>query len=132
MPSAQRGKVKKLLLILVVLITLFSVFSVGCKSQVMAVTTDRLYYDYKTDAVAADQMYKDKTLQVTGIISGIGVAGSPYILFYNGMDPGVCGVQCIFSGSYASQLASLSVGQTVTLSAKFKGYYANVVLLEAN
>jgi hypothetical protein len=131
MPSAQRGKVKKLLLILVVLITL-ALFAVGCKTQVLAVTTDRLYSDYRADAAAANQIYEGKTLQVTGIISGIGVAGSPYILFYNGMDPDVCGVQCIFSGSYASQLASLSVGQTVTISAKFKGYYANVVLLEAN
>jgi hypothetical protein len=121
---------KKLLLILVLLITLFSV---GClKSQVIAVTADRLYYDYKTDATAADQQYRGKTLQVTGIIASIGVSGSPYILFYNGVEPVVCEVQCIFSNSYASQLANLSAGQTATITGKVTGYYANVVLLEAN
>lgn len=131
-PQHRETKVKKLLLILVLLITLFTLFSVGCKTQILAVTADRLYYDYKTDVTAADQIYKGKTLQVTGIIAGIGVSGSLYILFYNGIEPEVCGVQCIFSNAYASQLANLSVGQTAALTGKCLGYYANVVILEVN
>jgi hypothetical protein len=126
MPSAM----KKLLLILVVLITLFALFSVGCQTHIIGVTADRLYYDYKTDVNAADQQYKFKTIQVTGIINGIGVSGTPYILFYNSYDPNVTSVQCIFSGTYVSQLASLSVGQTATITGKCLGFFANVVIVE--
>jgi hypothetical protein len=122
--------VKKLLLILVVLVTLFALFAVGCQTHVIGVTADRLYYDYKTDANAADQQYKYQTVQVTGIINGIGVSGTPYIIFYNSYDPDVTTVQCIFSGSYASQLANLSVGQTATITGQCLGFYANVVIVE--
>jgi hypothetical protein len=119
----------KLLVILLVLITLFSV---GCfKSQVIAVSSNRLYADYRADATAADQIYKDKTLQVTGIISSLGVdtTGSPYILFENICDFGFCGVQCILSSSYASYFTSLAAGQTATIEGKCQGYYSSVVLI---
>jgi hypothetical protein len=124
------GKLKKLILILLLLTILLSA---GCfKTHVVAVTADRLYYDYRTNPTFAQEQYTDRTLQVTGVIASIGIAGQPYVLFYNSQNPEVCGVQCTFSKSYAPQLANLSVGQNITVIVKCKGYVGTAILLVAD
>jgi hypothetical protein len=120
---------KKLLLILLVLVTLLSV---GCfKSQVIAVSADRLYADYRADAAAADEIYKGQTVQVTGRISSLGVdtSGSLYMLLDNACESGFCGVQCIFSSDFASYFTSLTAGQTATVTGECRGYYSSAVLI---
>lgn len=121
---------KRLLFIAVALITLFAV--AGCsESAKFAVTAERLFYDYQQDATTADELYKDTKLQVTGIISSKGTdsAGSPYVIMEVGELSETCGVQCTFTGSFASIVASLSVGQQLTVSGTCLGYSNHVVIL---
>jgi RecG-like helicase len=121
---------KRILFITLALITLFAV--VGCKeSAKYAVMAERLYYDYTTDAAAADELYKNTKIQVTGIISSLGTdsGGSPYVILEVGELSETCGVQCTFSSKYASLVASLSVGQQITISGECLGYSSHVVVL---
>jgi RecG-like helicase len=121
---------KRILFITLALITLFAV--VGCKeSAKYAVMAERLYYDYTTDAAAADELYKNTKVQVTGIISSLGTdsGGSPYVILEVGELSETCGVQCTFSSKYASLVASLSVGQQITISGECLGYSSHVVVL---
>jgi hypothetical protein len=120
---------KRILFIALALMTLFAV--VGCKdSAKYAVMAERLYYDYITDAAAADELYKNTKVQVTGVISSLGTAGgSPYVILGVGDLSETCGVQCSFSSKYASLVSSLSVGQQITISGECLGYSSHVVIL---
>jgi hypothetical protein len=121
---------KRILFITLALITLFAV--VGCSNPAKyAVMAERLYYDYTTDAAAADELYKNTKIQVTGIISSLGTdsGGSPYVILGVGELSETCGVQCTFSSKYASLVASLSVGQQITIRGKCLGYSSHVVVL---
>jgi hypothetical protein len=116
---------KRILFITLALITLFAV--VGCKeSAKYAVMAERLYYDYITDAEAADELYKGTKIQVTGIISSL---GTDYVILEVGELSETCGVQCSFASKYASLVASLSVGQQITIKGTCLGYSNHVVVL---
>jgi hypothetical protein len=121
---------KRILFITLALITLLAV--VGCKeSAKYAVMAERIYYDYTTDAAAADELYKNTKIQVTGIIRSLGTdsAGSPYVILEPGDLSETYGVQCTFTSKYASLVASLSVGQQITISGTCLGYSNHVVIL---
>lgn len=66
------------------------------------------------NSVAADLKYKGKTLTVTGIVTSIrsDIFGKPTILFGMNM---FFGIEASFDKSYASQVASLSPGQMITV-----------------
>jgi len=121
---------KRILFIALMLITLFAV--VGCnESAKFAVTAERIFYDYQTDATAADELYKGAKLQVTGVISSMGTdsAGAPYVIMEVGDLSETCGVQCTFTSSMASIVASLSVGQQLTIAGTCLGYSSHVVIV---
>jgi hypothetical protein len=124
---------KRLLLIALVLATLFTSLSVGCfgSNPKLAVTAERLYYDYITDEEAADELYKDTKIQITGIITSLGTdsSGSAYVVLDAGEAAGGWGVQCSFTSKYASLVSGLSVGQQVTLVGTCWGYSYNVIVL---
>lgn len=120
----------KRVFIALALITLFAV--VGCGSPAKyAVMAERLYYDYITDAAAADELYKNTKVQVTGTIMSLGTfsTGSSYVILGVGELSETCGVQCNFPSKYAALVASLSVGQQITIKGKCLGYSNHVVVL---
>lgn len=120
---------KRVLFIALALITLFAV--AGCSNPAKyAVTAERLYYDYITDATAADELYKNTKIQVTGTIMSLGTfsTGSAYVILEAGELSETCGVQCNFSSKYAALVASLSVGQQITIRGKCLGYSNHVVV----
>lgn len=129
-PKHCEVKVKRLLLITILLIALFSVGCFGSAPK-LAVTAERLYYDYYTDQAAADELYKDTKLHVTGIISSLGTSsnGQPYVILEVGDLSETQGVQCSFTSKHASLVASLSVGQQISLIGKCWGSSGNVVIL---
>jgi hypothetical protein len=124
---------KKILLVALVLMMLATLFTAGCfgSAPKLAVTAERLYYDYYMDQAAADELYKDTKLHVTGIISSLGTSsnGQPYVILEVGDLSETQGVQCSFTSKYASLVASLSVGQQVSLIGKCWGYSGNVIIL---
>jgi hypothetical protein len=76
----------------------------------MQISAIDLIAAYDNNAVRADQLYKGKVLDVTGIVASI---QSDFLRIMGTSD--FLGVYCNFSGSNLSKLAVLSKGQSVTV-----------------
>lgn len=87
-----------------------------------------LYRDYKENAIAADEKYKDKLIQVTGKIDDIfrEVMGHPYVTFE--VDKYFGHVQAVFDKDEEKNIAKLKKGQTITVRGRCKGKTINVLL----
>jgi len=98
----------------------------------MTVTVTKLASDYQANEVSADAKYKGQLLNVTGTVSSISkdFLDDPYVLLSSGSDNIVSDVQCSFSQSDNSKLASLSKGQQVTLQGTDNGMTLNTVELQ--
>jgi hypothetical protein len=99
----------------------------------MTVTVTKLASDYQANEVSADAKYKGQLLNVTGTVSSISkdFLDDPYVLLSSGSDNIVSDVQCSFSQSDNSKLASLSKGQQVTLQGTDNGMTLNTVELQS-
>jgi hypothetical protein len=87
----------------------------------ITISANVLYHAYDANEVAADEKYKGKSVKITGKVQSIGkdILGSPYVVI--GGSGMLDGVQCVFATSETSPLASLSKGQTVTISGTVSG-----------
>ena len=87
--------------------------------EVISVSAVELYNQFDSNAVAAKDNYKGKTIQVTGTIGSIdeSVWGTYYITL-NADEYGFSSIQCFFPKDAASTLATLGSGQTVTVKGK--------------
>ena len=91
------------------------------KEAVVKVTATELYAAYKANEIAADDQYKGKTLEVTGIVDSIGkdILDTPYIQLEGGNS--FSGVQCMLSKDESSKAASVKKGQKITLQGRGDG-----------
>jgi len=94
--------------------------------SIIKISAQDLYQAYKDNAVAADQKYKDKQVEVTGTIYDFGtdVFGHPYFTF------GMLETQAVFGQNAASQLANLQKGQAVTVQCTVSGAPLTYPILE--
>lgn len=87
----------------------------------MEVSAAKLYAEYEANEVAADLKYKDKLLQVSGVVMDIGISqsirpGTPVIFLAEGFDaPFMEGVTIHLSAEQKTKVATLSKGDTVTV-----------------
>lgn len=90
----------------------------------------KLYKDYEENAIAADEKYKDKLIQVTGKIDKIfrEVMGHPYVTFK--VDKYFDHVQAVFDKDEEKNITKLKKGQTITVRGRCKGKTINVWLDE--
>ncbi|MDD5639680.1 MAG: hypothetical protein PHR47_02640 [Candidatus Pacebacteria bacterium] len=93
------------------------------------VTAFDLASEYKANQVAADEKYKNKTIEVSGTIYNIGkdILDTPYIAL-SGADI-TTNVQCMFEKSDQGQLANLSKDTKIVLRGKVSGQVVFNVLL---
>lgn len=90
----------------------------------------KLYNDYDNNPIAADDIYKGKTLKITGKISSIDreLLGGAYITF--AVDEyGFKNVQMVFNKSEEDKITNLSKGQQVTVIGECRGQTLGTVLL---
>ncbi|HOS88348.1 MAG TPA: hypothetical protein PLG37_02645 [Candidatus Pacearchaeota archaeon] len=85
--------------------------------------------EYKANQVAADDKYKNKTIEVSGTIYNIGkdILDAPYVVL-SGTDM-VTNIQCMFDKSDQSQLTSLAKDTKIVLRGKVSGQVVFNVLL---
>lgn len=91
--------------------------------SVISIYATDLYKQYDDNEIAADAKFKDKTVQVTGVIEDFGESwGSPYVTL-KGEDGyyTLSYVYCYFSKDAKFQLANLSKGQTITVKGVCSG-----------
>jgi len=132
--------VKRLLPVLVISISLLLVgiatsclpHSLYSEKDAIEVTAQELFAAYEEDEVAADTLYKDNLLKVTGVIYYVGtdyIFEAPEVVISGGGESEARGIDCIFDTRYESQVAKLEVGQTVAVMGICDGYLENVLLL---
>ena len=105
-----------------------SVATANSAKPVITISAIRLYEDYKANEVAADEKYKGKILQVTGVVGNIGkdIVGIMYIsLKTNDL---IGSVQCMFAGEHKERISQISKGTKVTIKGKCSGLMMNVIL----
>src|SRR5688500_15904939 len=97
----------------------------------ISISAQALYSAYDANEVAADEMYRDRNLRVTGTVESIGkdILDLPYVVLKSGAKYSIGGVQCFFDYN-SPGLSSLSKGQTVTLTGLCKGKSIGSVLLK--
>lgn len=96
----------------------------------MKVTAVELSQAYDNNKVAADTKYKDKVVEVSGIVDSIGkdILDDPYVTL-KGRSTSLFGVQCMFSRASEGELANLSKGQSITLKGRVDGELIGNVLV---
>lgn len=89
-------------------------------ADAIAVSSSDLWKAYEENKVNADNLYKDKTLAVTGTIVNITqdvLSKDPCVSLSAGAQAGIYDVQCFFTDADAEnqQLAALQDGQSITI-----------------
>jgi len=115
------------------------IFSPSCATQVptesyvavIKIWAYELYAEYEINEVAADQKYKDRALEVTGIIISIGKAlfDDPYIILGSGQQYEILGIQAMIPDEF--DVAQLLPGQLVAVRGICKGKFIINVLLDS-
>ena len=121
-----------ILLFLIGIATSCSPHSLYSEKDAIEVTAQELFAAYEEDGVAADALYKDKLLKVTGVIYYVGtdyIFEAPQVMISGGGEDEARGIDCIFDTRYESQVAKLERGQTVAVLGICDGYLINVLLL---
>ena len=92
----------------------------------LKVSAVKLYNDYNANEIAADEKYKGKIIEVTGIIRDIGndIMDNAYITLVG--DQYFGDIQCYFSEK--SVVVSLSKGKRITVMGSCSGLMMNVHL----
>lgn len=100
--------------------------------EAMKVTAMQIINDYKDNGVAADAKYKNKLVEVSGVVDTIDkdILDTPYIALESYEYAIVDRIQCMFSRSDEAQLASVTKGQKITLRGKVEGKFGNVIIRE--
>lgn len=90
---------------------------------------------YDENAVKADQDYKDKTLEVTGIVKSIDkdVLDDVFVTINDGGEYSFISVQCYFEDeNEIAKTAELKAGDEVTIVGRCDGSVVNVMLKECS
>lgn len=93
------------------------------------ITAERLMADYKANEIAADEKYKGKILEVTGIIKEIGkdiFEDNMFVALESGGKLEIRSVQCFLEENLRKKAASLSKGHRITLRGRCEGMIADI------
>ncbi len=98
-------------------------------SGTVAITAQSLYAAYAMNRTAAQMLYDDQKIKVSGFIrsTGISAGDAPFVNLIGGID--TIGVYCAFDKQNQSQIAQLKPGNTVTIQGICDGYYGTDVRL---
>lgn len=113
--------------------------------SVIRVTAVDLWKAYDANEVAADAMYRGKTLEISGAIDEIGkdLLDTPYVNLrtkfseiilpypHDSLVTTAGRVKCIFDSKHESQLAHLVKGQEVTIQGECSGYNYHVRITDS-
>jgi len=85
------------------------------------VSAERLFEAYQRNEIAADSVYKGKTLEVTGTVTSINkdIADSPYLMLATSNE--FMGVHADLQGNQMSAAATLTPGSVVTVVCQGEG-----------
>jgi hypothetical protein len=96
------------------------------QTAALTVNATELNADYHNNGVSADLQYKNKTINVVGVIVKISndMSGNPTVDLAGGQGSayGINVIECSFDSSQADIVAKLTLGQNVTIQGECTGY----------
>lgn len=97
--------------------------------SVLETPIKQLLADYRNNEVAADNKYKSKLVQTTGLVDDIkkDIMNNLYVTIGTGRDFEIPQVQAFFDDSMNNQLAALNKGQKITVVCRIEGLMMNVL-----
>lgn len=100
--------------------------------EVMQVGIQNLLSAYEDNEIGADNRYKDKLVQVTGIVDSVkkDILDNLYVTLGTGRQFQIPTVQAFFDDSMNEQLGQLSKGQQLTVVCRIDGLMMNVLAKE--
>lgn len=98
--------------------------------EYIKVSAVQLSEDYNANQVLADAKYKNKSLEISGIIDSIAkdILDTPFVSL-KGRETSFFGVQCMFGKADEPKLATLSKGQSIVLRGEVSGELIGNVLV---
>ena len=90
-----------------------------------SIQASKLVDDYRANEVRADQDYKGKWFEISGVVATIGkdILDTPYITLGDGFES----VQALFSKQDEATLRSVNKGQSVRVTCQVDGKLMNVL-----
>jgi tRNA_anti-like len=102
---------------------------IGCP-QIKPVSIHDVLNAYKENEIRADNIYKNKYIEVTGIVSSIkkGLLGDLYITLGTGRRFEIPQIQAFFEATQKDSLLKLHKGQKISIVGKVDGLMMNVIM----
>ena len=102
----------------------------AASAPAITVTAVTLSKEYTANEVAADQKYKGKMVEVSGVVDSIGkdIGNTPYITLKGDPKNVLANIQCMFGKEYQDRLAKISKGQQLSVIGTVSGKMINVLL----
>ncbi len=99
-------------------------------SPPIKISAVQLNKEYDANKVAADQKYKDKIVEMSGIIDDIGktILDKPYVII-KGKEYSPFVIQCMFDNEYKNKLANLSKEQSITVKCQVSSELIGYIIL---
>jgi hypothetical protein len=94
----------------------------------VVVTSKALVDEYKADKAAADAKYKNKRIQVSGVVASTDVS-APYIILTSG-PPDEQGAKCVFTKGDSSDISTIEPAKNLTIEGKVVEFNIDVQLVE--
>lgn len=98
--------------------------------EAIKVSATKLSEDYRANEISADAKYKNKIVEVSGLVDAIGndITDTPFIVLQTKQYSIIDRVQCMFSKSDLEALAKVSKDQQITLRGEVSGLMGNVLI----
>lgn len=103
--------------------------------EYIEISPDELLTAYEENEVKGDEIYKDKMMRLTGIVGDIGkdILDEVYVTFETSNPYSITSVQCYFDDdSEIQKVMELKPGDTLTVSGRCDGKFANVFIKECH
>lgn len=101
------------------------------RARTVVITAAQLLQEFQDDPVAADQKYRDKSFELTGVLERQGRFGGgvPFVILHAGDDNAKVKIECYFDGAdpaAETRLQQLAKGQNITVSGEYDGQAGNL------
>lgn len=105
------------------------------KARTVMVSAEQLLKEFRDDPDAADKKYKDKCLEISGVVERNGMDGvdTPFVILHAGDENAKIKIECFFDIADEDEenvVKRLRKGQTVTLRGEYEGRVSNVQIRE--
>ena len=99
------------------------------KEEVITISAQELYTKYEANEIQADDLYKNKLLEVSGSVDSIGkdILDNPYVTLKT--DAMLGNIQCMLADSEKAKASGLSKGQSISITGRNTGKTILSVLL---